>query len=192
MKKMSCLVLLLWSASTLKAQPRIGFEMGVSLSNPSFYRPAGQALGNGTIATTGSEGFTTGIFLLLPLAKQIYMRPALQIAFRGERTQQTFNGVVYRNQQSATYVDLPLPVIYAFSSRQSTVFAGAGPALSFFLGSSRSYKTGIGINGLIGYQIPIGVSLKASYLFGLTNLAYDPSLFSYRNRFLDFAVGYVF
>ncbi len=116
------------------------------------------------------------------------------------------------------YVEIPVNLGYRYTiGNAGSVFVTAGPYLGYaFSGKSKSENTlngnpvadteediefgsedtemkplDFGLNFSAGYQLPMGLYLRAQYGLGLSDLS-NTNLVSHKNKVLAFSVGYAF
>ncbi len=84
--------------------------------------------------------------------------------------------------------------LYQIKSTKGRFIIGGGPSIGIPLNnkSRQPVKTEFGVNGLMGYELPIGVSLNANYNYGLNNVSNSTYINKITNRYLGIALGYTF
>lgn len=88
---------------------------------------------------------------------------------------------------------------YAFQGKRSTRLAGSDGIVwcnskgdvSFGSGDQEMSRLDYGLNFSAGYQLPVGLYVRAQYGLGLANLV-NNSEGSFKNRVLAFSLGYAF
>ncbi|THU41244.1 PorT family protein [Niastella caeni] len=148
-------------------------------------------------------GFYFGGILNMQLSKHLAFQPNLLIAKKG--------AVVEELKFNTWHIDLPLHLLYTHAG----FFAGAGPVLSYGMdgrvksklipdGETDIYAQGemnnnefkrfeIGSNVLMGYTLPGGVSLSASFAHGFNNIwSGETKTLKTHSKTFGFSVGYIF
>ncbi|HWH62865.1 MAG TPA: outer membrane beta-barrel protein [Ginsengibacter sp.] len=174
------------------AKPTFGIKTGLSLSNATIKQTDTDPR---TLKTSARTGVLGGIYLDVPLAKELIFRPEGTIVSKGAR-QKDSNPYYYGYSIRFTYIDFPLNILYKKDYSQGHLIVGGGPVIGIPISDSYSgypLKTDFGINGLIGYEFSIGFSFNLNYTYGLTNASNDNSYISkITNRYLGITVGYSF
>ena len=99
-----------------------------------------------------------------------------------------------------TYLDIPLNILYQVKQANGKFLIGGGPLLGIFLKNYRYYgypyatkPVEIGLNAMVGYEIPIGFSLNLNYMQGLNNVNDNNTYFSkINNHYMGISIGYLF
>ena len=168
-------------------KPTVGIKLGLALSNVTLTP-------DNPPNTSTRKGILGGVYLNIPSGKKIIIRPGIEVVSKGA----VLDGDSYRDRYSMrfTYVDFPINILYKTSSIKGHLLAGGGPSIGvpikdFY--SSYNLKTEFGVNGLIGYEVPIGVSLNLNYNYGLSNASKggEPGG-KISNRYLGITIGYSF
>ena len=121
-------------------------------------------------------GGIVGVLIRTPLKGSLYFQPELLMVGKGYKEKQSG----YDSRVDLTYIELPLNLLYKFSTSKGGVFIGGGPAPAFligenifYFGNQNSKEFDFGINVLAGYELPIGFSINLNYTHGLVNLTAD-------------------
>ena len=174
------------------SQSSIGIKVGMGLSMPSITFQPDPYYG-GASTSSSIDGMVFGLITQVPLGSSCWLKPAAQVSFKGYRT--FYGGYSYG--QSVTYLEMPLNIVYSSGKKGSGFQLGGGPVLGYLLNPNFHYNSlrrgDISLNVLTGYQTPIGFSFNLSYTHSFTNAVNNETdIVSFRNRFLAFAVGYLF
>ncbi len=169
----------------------IGIKAGIALSNATI-RPAG--MGTSVPKTSTRVGILGGVYLDVPSGKELIFRPGIEIVSKGTRQKDAYSSYDY--PVIFTFLDFPLNILYKKNYTNGHLIAGGGPVIGVPVRdyySQYPLKTEIGINGLIGYELPIGFSLNFNYNYGLSNASKDKQIISkISNRYLGITLGYSF
>jgi Outer membrane protein beta-barrel domain len=171
---------------------RFGIKAGIAIANLKIeYGPAVTA-GDPTF----KAGALAGVFLQMPVGKTFSFQPELLLIGKGmkEKSQN------YSYRTDLTYLELPLNLLYKQSSAKGSFFIGGGPAPAFYIGENVFYsgyngfkKFDVGVNVLVGYELPIGFSINLHYTHGLLNISHDRTNVPVtKNRCAGLSVGYLF
>src|SRR5690606_38732495 len=141
-------------------------------------------------------GLISGFYLNMDLNKKLRFQPALLLVNKGMN--EIHEDFIIR--KNLNYVEVQLNLLHQSTSPRSSFFIGGGLAPSyytgetlFYLGDNELKKIDVGINFLMGYEIPIGFSLNLNYTHGLVNISGDREFMPvFRNRSFGIAVGYTF
>ena len=172
-------------------KPTIGIEFGLTLSNVTI-DPVNV---DDNFKTSGKTGVVGGAYLNVPSGKKLIFRPGAEIVGKGAN--QKFEGAyMYNYPIKFTYVDFPLNILYKINCAKGYFLAGGGPVIGVPVNrefSQYPLKTEFGVNGIVGYEIPIGASLNLNYTYGLNNVNKDNQFVSkISNRYLGITIGYTF
>ncbi len=169
--------------------------------------------------TNPNFGFHVGSFMEIPVGGGLVIEPALLYSQKGikvkGRLPESLPGIIDLLNVNATitnrahYIDMPIVAKY-YVNEGFNIFAG--PQLSYLASNKLNVEAGaLGFNVLnqaldinegfrkldvamtagLGYKLPNGFSLSASYDFGLTSLD-DRNSFDVFNRVAKVSVGYMF
>ncbi|SDD61662.1 outer membrane beta-barrel protein [Niabella drilacis] len=119
---------------TAYSQTRMGIQAGL---NAAYVQVT-----NGTSAVSGSI-FRPGIGLLadIPLVSKIYLRPALAYSRKGFRQDHSwFAGRDNQLRVAASYIEMPLPLVYKQELGPGKLLVGAGPYIAYGTGGRWSTK----------------------------------------------------
>ncbi len=176
---------------TFGQKPTIGIKTGLIFSNATF-KSINQA---SDFKTSGKTSVIGGVYLNVPSGKKLIFRPGAEIMSKGVREQFNNTGS-YDYPIKFTYLDFPINILYKINYSKGYLVAGGGPVIGVPINeeySRYSLKTEISINGLVGYEIPIGFSLNLNYTYGLSNANKDNQFMSrISNRYMGITVGYTF
>jgi hypothetical protein len=172
---------------------RFGIKLGLSISkthiryDPNFYP------GEDDVARVGVIGGGMGV---IRINKKVVFQPEILIVGKGakERRQD------YDFVKGLTYLELPLNLLYKPATTKGSFFIGGGPAPSFLIGDNIFYtgyesfnKFDFGVNVIMGYELPIGLSFNLQYTYGLLNISNDKSTLPVvKNRCFGLTAGYLF
>jgi hypothetical protein len=172
-------------------KPVIGIKLGLALSNATINQ---NGTGPSTSKTSARTGALGGIYLDVPLRKELIFRPGVEVVSKGVRQNDGYSSFDY--PVIFTYIDFPLNILYKKNYTHGHLIAGGGPVIGFPVsGYNGGYplKTEFSVNGLIGYELAIGFSLNLNYTYGLSNASKDKEFISkISNRYLGITVGYSF
>ena len=184
--KSSLLITLFIAKFSFGQKPVIGIKAGLALSNATI-KPANPDPYNPTVKTSTRIGVLGGVYVDIPSGKRIIFRPGIEVVSKG---------TIVDYPILFTYVDFPLSILYKIKYATGHFVAGGGPSIGVPITDSYSsypLKTEFGVNGLIGYQLPIGFSLNLNYNYGLTDANKNNQFISkISNRYLGITVGYSF
>jgi len=167
-------------------KPVFGIKVGIALANATI-KP--NPYTSKTSTRTGALG---GIYLDVPLRKELIFRPGVEVVSKGVRQNDGYSTypILF------TFIDFPLNILYKKNYTHGHLIAGGGPVIGVPI---RDYfgayplKTEFSVNGLIGYEFAIGFSLNLNYTYGLSNASKNKQLISkISNRYLGITVGYSF
>jgi len=169
-------------------KPVFGLKLGLAVSHSAIDE-------NSTDPNSGSGingvGIIGGVYLDIPLANEVVFRPGAEIVSKGKNR---INGYFYYPARF-TYVDIPLNVFFKDNSSHGHLIAGGGPALGIPFRPTYGYalKTDIGLNGIIGYEFPVGFSFNVNYCYGLNNISKNQDAAKkISTRYLGITAGYSF
>jgi hypothetical protein len=172
-------------------KPVIGIKLGLALSNATINQ---NGTGPSTFKTSGRTGALGGIYLDVPLSKELIFRPGVEVVSKGVREKDDYSSFDY--PVIFTYIDFPLNILYKKNYTNGHLIAGGGPVIGFPVSDYNGgypLKTEFSINGLIGYELAIGFSLNLNYTYGLSNASRNKQIISkISNRYLGITVGYTF
>ena len=190
-----CFIALTGLFLNANALPKIGAELGLNLSKMTY------SSNNVNISTSNYTGYRVGLILDAKLVKHIHFQPGLFYSAEGT----TFSGGFIK----PNYLRIPVNFIYRLGlPGVGHVFFGAGPVLGYCLGGkidpgtgSQSLKIGsdaasdlkamdVGFDVNAGYQLPIGVFFRLSYIAGLSNIA--PQDGTVKNSSFVISAGWIF
>lgn len=192
-----------------QAQPiSIAPEAGVNITN--F---AGDSEGNST-----KTGFKVGLNFNLPISSNLYLQPGLFYSTKGAKNENTLTilGVTTTTSTLTNigYLEVPINLMYRYPVGDGAVFFSAGPYLAYAvngknnieitIGSSTTETTNdisfgsdnnqtnpfdYGVNVGLGYELPMGLYIRAQYGIGMGNLS-NVDNEKYTNTNLQFSLGY--
>ncbi|MEO9003833.1 MAG: porin family protein [Ginsengibacter sp.] len=167
---------------------------------------------NGRVTTNDYTGFFAGGFGTLPLSKNISIEPGVYYSQKGYEINGALNvkGIDFLNAGAkavlqSQYIDIPVLLKANFGGFQ--VFAG--PQISYLVKSDLKTTAGVlginllnkttdataqfnrwdaGITGGIGYRFTNGISLTASYDYGLSKADANRNVNAY-NRAIKLGIG---
>jgi hypothetical protein len=170
-------------------KPVFGIKLGLALSNATINQ---NGTGPSTSKTSARTGALGGIYLDVPLRKELIFRPGVEVVPKGVRQNDGYSTypILF------TFIDFPLNILYKKNYAHGHLIAGGGPVIGVPI---RDYfgiyplKTEFSVNGLIGYELAIGFSLNLNYTYGLSNASRNKQLISkISNRYLGITIGYSF
>ncbi len=183
----SFIVSSLLSSFSFAQKPILGLKLGLAVSHPIIDQNAPEPNAG---SSTNGVGILGGIYLDIPVASEIVFRSGAEIVSKGSNR---INSYYYPPR--FTYLDIPLNVLYRSNSNHGHLITGGGPVLGIPFQPSYGYtvKTDVGINGIIGYEFPIGFSCNINYCYGLLNVSKNKDLATkISTRYLGLSVGYSF
>jgi hypothetical protein len=173
-------------------KPVFGIKLGVAISNSTIDQ---NTTGTNTSSSINGVGILGGVYLDIPLTKELVFRSGAEIVSKGANGDNRYTFYYY--PQRFTYLDIPLNLLYKSNSSHGHLIAGGGPVFGIPLRPGYGYgyalKTDLGLNGLIGYEFPIGFSFNVNYCYGLSNVSKNLDLATkISTRYLGLSVGYSF
>ena len=169
--------------------------------------------------TKSNIGFHVGSYLEIPVGERLVIEPALLYSQKGIRVEgrlpEDLPGILDILNVNATvtnrahYIDMPVIARY-YLNEGFNIFGG--PQISYLASNKLNVEAGalgfnvlnqaldinegfrkvdVGLTAGLGYKLPGGVNISASYDFGLTSLD-DRSNFDAYNRTAKVSVGYTF
>ena len=192
----SFLLFCLCCSTNVWTQSSFGIKLGMGLSTPSI------TVMPDTYDSWLPEsrfGAVFGVFAQVPLRGEWVFLPAVQFSSKGfkERHASTTSNYNFTLANPYFYLDIPLNFVHTSSAKGNGFQLGGGPVLSYLLNnryrSHAAKSVDFGVNGLLGYQTPIGFSVQMNYTFGFANAgdkAYHVT--NLKNRFAALTIGYLF
>lgn len=184
------IVPLILSNFSFAQKPTFGVKLGVALSsatiNPANTDP-------GATSNVNRTGITGGICMDVPLTKEVVFRPGVEIVPKGGNERNNY--VYYGYPLRFTYLDIPLQILYKKDNTGGHLITGGGPVFGLPIQNNYGYSLNpdVGLNGLIGYELPIGFSFNLNYCYGLLNVSKNKQLASkISTRYFGITVGYSF
>lgn len=197
----------------LSVRPEIGLnlaDMKVKYTNPIFTTD---------MNTKVKTGLKAGAYLKIPVIEGFYVEPGLLYSMKGYSQELTMNinpitmssdKIKYRT--NVHWLELPVNLGYDFHiGKAGELFVAAGPYFGYALSGKqkadddaiKDHKldfgpdTGddmrsfdLGFNFGLGYQIPLGLYIRAQYGFSATNLAPEEDYGKLKNKVFSFSIGY--
>ena len=153
--------------------------------------------------------FNGGVTADIPLSENLVIQPALQFAKKGAKTEADGDKQTF----IFNYLELPVNVLYRQSSAGG-FYGGFGPYIGYALNGKTISKEldqpelkedidfdddGVnrldaGGNIMVGYELPMGVTVGANYSLGLTNI-FDKEKnagLSLKTSYIGLSIGYKF
>jgi hypothetical protein len=179
-------------ATTNEAKVRRGLKLGLSFANIRVGE--GGQNGPDPSAISSRTGIIGGGYLRIRINNELAFQPEALYIGKGWQVK------YYHSWFNANYIEIPLNLLYtAYGSRGSTFYIGGGPAPSiilnenFYFGSDLIPKQfDLGINLLVGYEVPIGFSLNFNYNHGLVNFNSISNGPEIKNKYFGVTLGYTF
>ena len=163
-------------------KPAFGIKLGLAVSNSTI-----KSIYAVTYNHSSRTGLLGGIYADIPHSNLIF-RPGVEIVSKGRK--ESGFPVVF------TFVDFPVSILYKTDFSNGRLLAGGGPSIGFPISDyygNYLLKTEFGINGMIGYEVPIGFSVNLNYSYGLSNASNNKELYrKISNRYLGITFGYTF
>lgn len=221
MKKLILTIAVSIAAAQVQAQISIAPEVGVNLANASVNQesPFGGTLSPSTKMKVGIKAGAfvdipvAGGFFIQPGAffSMKGYKSSYSLSFLGSTASAEYTA-------SLNYVEIPVNLGYRYTiGNAGSIFVTAGPYLGYAISGKvkgESFLNGVsqgkeeedidfgsgdeevkpldfGLNFSAGYQLPMGLYVRAQYGLGLSNLA-NNSGGSFKNRVLAFSLGYAF
>lgn len=200
--------------TNLHAQISIRPETGLNLANMQVKYT--NAIFTTDLDTKVKAGLKAGAYIKVPLMSGFYVELGLLYSMKGYRQElnnpitMSFDKIKYRT--NVNWLELPVNLGYDFNIRNAgKIFATVGPYFGFALSGkqkvddddSKEHKLDFGsargddmrpfdfgFNFGLGYQIPLGLYLRAQYGFSVANLAPEKEYGNYKNRVFAVSVGY--
>ncbi len=211
MKKQFLLIISISISALSFAQSNTLFGARVGVSSAGIRGDAANSLKtlltstNGMISTRNITGFFAGTYATISVSKRLAIEPAINYSQKGYELRGALNvkgmdlaGANVKAQLQSQYIDMP--ILLKINTGGLQLFAG--PQFSYLLRSDLRTTAGVlGINllnttidatsqlnrwdaavtGGIGYQFSKGISLMASYDYGLSKLDANKAVNSYND-----------
>jgi opacity protein-like surface antigen len=195
----------LLSAGLASAQIRIAPELGLNLASVSG-KNGGESMSSGM-----KIGGRVGAIVEFGLTKNIYLRPGLQYSMLGGKNGDLNEGMDVDVTETINYLQVPVNVLYKLGNPgEGRFYVGLVPYVGFALSGKgkiddKSFDLEIGSDkdkddlkpldfgaGIkVGYEMPMGLYVDASYMLGLTNnLPGGDADNKMSNRNITIGVGY--
>lgn len=221
MKKQFLLFAFVAFCSITYAQSKTTFGIKAGISSAGLKGDAPKSLNNlldfsnGMITTGNRTGFFAGGFANIPISGNISIEPGLYYIQKGYQMKGSLNvkgldflGANATANLNSQYLDIPLLLKANFDGLQVFI----GPQVSYLVQSDLKLKAGLlgfnllnsnldatsqfnrwdaGVTGGLGYQFKNGLSLNASYDYGLMKADANKNMDVY-NRGLKLGLGYTF
>ncbi len=130
-------------------------------------------------------GLIFGGFANIAISKSIFFQPS--ILYVSKRYD-------YYNRNH--YLEIPLNILYKAQTKRGIFLTGGGVSPAFILNNyygNQIKQFDLGVNVLVGYQLPIGFSINLGYTYGLLNLSSNKSYISkIQNKYFSLTAGYEF
>lgn len=212
MKTLITISLALLMSYTVKAQKaRVGFVAGANYSNLVFSNTGDSDPINGM-----KPGITGGVVTEIDFGR-LSIQPTVLFSQKGTMDKYSQDDVTVKERINLSYFELPVNVVYNFSSgRKGHFFAGAGPYIAWLASAKYKLKMGdfkdsewlnvgagadndlkeidYGLNALVGYRPSVNFSVSVHYTRGLCNLIPDveDSEVKLMNQNFSLRIGYYF
>jgi hypothetical protein len=213
MKKIITLsiVAMLFTITQSNAQITFGVKGGFSLASL-------QAKGEDDFSKAFADAFNDtkkwlpafhgGVTADIPLSENLVIQPALQFAQKGAKTESGSE----KTKLTLNYLELPVNVLYR-QSADGGFYGGVGPYIGYALSGKSIFQDGdleekedvnfdedgikrldAGGNIMVGYELPMGVTVGANYSLGFTNiLDKDKNAgVSFKTSYIGLSIGYKF
>jgi hypothetical protein len=202
------LIAMAFASITVSAQTRFGITAGATNSNLKAKSDEGSE------SADYKMGFTTGIFIDMPMTKNFSFQPALNFTQKGAKYEDEYS----IEKMTLNYFEVPLNFIYSFKPSQG-LFIGAGPTIALGLSGKDKYEIknsgeedsediefgsepgevksfSFGGNFMAGYKIKNGLLFSAGYNFDYSNMVnneddpmYESSL---KSNYISLKIGWTF
>lgn len=174
-------------------QPTVGVKLGLAIANATVNQVDTYPYnGNNNSPRTTLLG---GLYADIHTGKDLIFRPGVEIVFKGFK-QKSGGPYYYDYITKFTYIDIPLNLVYKKASDKGHFLVGGGPIIGFPINhiySNYEVTSEFSINGLIGYELPIGFSLNLNYVYGLNNVSKNKQYVTkISNHYLGIWIGYSF
>jgi hypothetical protein len=184
-----------------------GFKAGANANNLPLKTESGDV--DDIVLDGGTTGFHVGGVADIAFSSNFSVQPNLLFVMKG-------GGLFTQGKTQLFTIDLPINALY----RHNGFFIGAGPNLSYGVSAKlKPYEAGeddidlyeeqpgeteppfnrfeVGVNAVMGYQFPSGLTLGANFTRGFSNVLNDEDGFIGTNtrintRFVGFSIGYMF
>lgn len=174
---------------------RFGLKLGLGLST---FSPGSYTDNSGfkhSFSRTG--GVRGGLFLQIDAGKKFLFQPELLMAAKGSGKKTDYNnGNPLSNYPiRVNYIEIPLNLLVKLPAKSGFLILGGGPAPAFSTNKYTEYAVpfDMGVNLLLGYQLPIGFLIHLNFTKGFSNILEEvqgsPNL---KNNSLGLSVGYAF
>ena len=170
---------------------QISVRAGLNLSNISITSDGA------SVSYSSKIGFHLGIMDEIAINDNLSWRPGLLFSQRGAK----IDILGTTSSVTASYLDIPLSLIYNFSTEDSGLFAELGPNVQYLLSASSEgddVKDGwnsidFGLIGGLGYNINNNIGIGVNYNIGLANIIKDaPDGTSGKNSNIGVYLNYSF
>lgn len=192
MKKITLIPLLFTTGISFPQKPSIGIKAGIDLTNATIIYMTYNAESSRD-KTSARIGALCGVYLDVPAGKRIILRPEIDLVSKGAKTNDLPG---YKLPVKFTFVDIPVNVLYKKSFGEGSLVAGGGPFVGFPVKDYYALYplvTDYGLNGLVGYELPLGIAFNLNYSYGLANTSGNKEDFKkISNRYLGITIGYTF
>lgn len=196
----SVLVLSLALSNNAKAQTfGVAPEVGMNLSN---------VIGDNSDNNDMKVGYKIGVNVNMPLTDKLYFSPGLHYSVKGYQSEMNIPVIGnYTFKYNPGYLEVPLNVMYRTSVGAGAFFLSAGPYVAFGIAGNSSLndketekiKWGsdigqvnpidIGFNAGLGYELPMGLYIRAQYGHGLTPISNVKNV-TQNNQNIQLSLGY--
>lgn len=166
----------------VKAQTKIGIKAGMNLSNVIMKDNDGHQT-----ATQSIPGFHVGANVEILVAGDFYLQPGVLYSTKGFKQQ---NGFAYSTnfRATASYIEVPVNLLYKPKLAVGHLILGAGPYLAYGTGGTWRSDTNIQIGDIVGTNVG-----KIIFRKDLSDGEYETYLYGKPLDYgINFLVGYEF
>lgn len=162
-------VLLTTASNIIYAQTKVGIKAGVNFSNMMITNENGNKEN-----TQSTPGFLLGLTADIPVTGDLYIQPAILYSSKGFK-QETggFYGSATNFEVKASYIEVPLNMLYKPRLGAGHLLVGAGPFMAYGTGGNWSSDTDILIGdirikgeGNVAFRNDGSIRNDAEYTYG--------------------------
>ncbi len=189
------------------AQFSVGIQPEAGLNLASLR----QTVNDEKTTSSTQANFHAGVAVNLGLGEQLAIQPGIYYSVKGGTFKDPFGAGSGNYEYKFDYVQIPVNVVYHFNNNQSGFFLLAGAYAAAAVrakvklpnATEQKLEIGgdeakddirrwdIGFNGGAGYQLAMGLTLKAQYQLGAMNIIqHNNSAMALRNSNIAISVGY--
>ena len=172
----------LFHTSGYSQQPRLAFTGGATFSKYKV------KLDNLTASSDRKAGFTLGLLVDAPIGKNFFLQPGINWTQKGSSNKESSGNITSKETITSNEIEVPVNLLYKFKR----FFIGSGFSLSSAMEGQAKYKINgetkkedidfgnnesddirqfdLGVNILVGYELPAGLFISINFTQGLRDL----------------------